>query len=101
MTYLDAVAPIAHAYDGYLVHSGFGIGAPLSQSPQANVASPAPTRLRTDLDVPVLVFETETDLAAGFASGAAAGHAPSPHVGSRGHRALRLLRARRGLQRPG
>ena len=68
VTYLDAVAPIAHAYDGYLVHSGFGIGAPLSQSPQANVASPAPTRLRTDLDVPVLVFETETDLAAGFAS---------------------------------
>ncbi len=68
VTYLDAVAPLAHAYDGYLVHSGFGSSAPLSQSPLASVVPPAPTRLRTDLDVPVLVFETETDLAAGFAS---------------------------------
>jgi hypothetical protein len=68
VTYLDAVAPIAHAYDGYLVHSGFGSGAALSQSPQPSVVPPAPTRLRTDLDVPVLVFETETDLAAGFAN---------------------------------
>ena len=68
VTYLDAVAPLAHAYDGYLVHSGFGRGAPLSQAPQPSVVAPGPTRLRTDLDVPVLVFETETDLASGFAS---------------------------------
>ena len=32
------------------------------------MSPPSPTRLRTDLDVPVLVFETETDLAAGFAN---------------------------------
>ena len=35
MTYIDAVQPIADVYDGFLVHSQFGVGAPLSQSPQA------------------------------------------------------------------
>jgi len=34
----------------------------LSQAPQANVASPNPTYIRTDLHVPVLLFETEADL---------------------------------------
>jgi hypothetical protein len=34
----------------------------LSQSPQATIATPTPTYIRTDLDVPVFLFETETDL---------------------------------------
>ena len=38
MTYIDAVQPIAHVYQGFLVHSQFGTGAPLSQSPQTNVS---------------------------------------------------------------
>src|SRR5262245_33777931 len=66
VTYLDGVHPLVHTYDGFLVHSGFGRGAALSQTPQEAVPTPAPTRLRTDLDVPVLQFETETDLNAGF-----------------------------------
>ena len=62
MTYIDAVQPIAHAYDGFLVHSQFGTGAPLSQLPQTPYATPTPTTIRSDLGVPVLEFETETDV---------------------------------------
>ena len=49
-------------YDGFLVHSRFGAGAPLSDDPLPTIAPAQPTRFRTDLDVPVLVLETETDL---------------------------------------
>ena len=63
MTYIDAVQPLAHVYQGFLVHSQFGTGAPLSQSPQANDAAPNPTTIRSDVGVPVLEFETETDVA--------------------------------------
>ena len=57
-TYLDAVAPTADIYDGYLVHSRAAAGAALS----ADVAAPDPTLSRTDLEVPVLVLSSETDL---------------------------------------
>jgi hypothetical protein len=63
VSYVDAVQPVAHVYDGFLVHSEFGTGAPLSQSPEATVVPPAPTHLRNDLDVPVFLVETETDIA--------------------------------------
>ncbi len=63
MTYTDAVQPIAHVYQGFLVHSQFGTGAPLSQDPQTGYSSPTPTTIRSDLGVPVLEFETETDVA--------------------------------------
>ena len=63
VTYIDAVHPVAHVYDGYLVHSRFSTGTPLSQSPQPNVAVPNPASIRADLRVPVFVFETETDVA--------------------------------------
>lgn len=43
--YIDAVHPLAGVYDGFLVHSRAG-GPPI----------------RDDLDVPVLVFQTETDV---------------------------------------
>jgi hypothetical protein len=62
MTYIDAVQPITHVYQGFLVHSQFGTGAPLSQAPQANIAAPTPTTIRSDIGVPVLEFETETDV---------------------------------------
>jgi hypothetical protein len=64
MTYIDAVQPIAHPYDGFLVHSQFGTGAPLSQTPQIPFSAPTPTTVRSDLGVPVLEFETETDVQA-------------------------------------
>ena len=62
MTYIDAVQPIAHVYNGFLVHSQFGTGAALSQAPQTAVSAPTPTTIRSDLGVPVLEFETETDV---------------------------------------
>jgi hypothetical protein len=45
VTYIDAVHPLAHVYDGFLVHSRAG-GPPI----------------RSDLGVPVLVLLTETDV---------------------------------------
>ena len=62
VTYIDAVHPLVHVYDGFLVHSRFAGGAPLSQSPQPNVTIPTTAPIRDDLDVPVLVFETESDV---------------------------------------
>jgi alpha/beta hydrolase family protein len=62
MTYIDAVQPITHVYQGFLVHSQFGTGAPLSQSPQGNDSASTPTTIRSDIGVPVLEFETETDV---------------------------------------
>ena len=62
VTYVDAVHPLAHVYDGFLVHSRFSSGAALSQAPQVSVPAPATAMMRNDLDVPVFVFETESDV---------------------------------------
>lgn len=62
-TYVNALVPTVHAYDAFLIHSRSDGGAALSQAPQADVPAPVPALIRTDLDVPVLVFSTETDLA--------------------------------------
>lgn len=62
VTYIDAVQPLVHVYDGFLVHSRGATGARLSQAPQPMVNPPTPTMIRNDLDVPVFVFETETDV---------------------------------------
>jgi len=62
VTYINGVDPLAQIYDGFLVHSRGGSGAALSQSPQPGIALPNPTFIRNDVRVPVLTFETETDL---------------------------------------
>jgi hypothetical protein len=61
-TYVDAVQPLVHVYDGFLVHSRGGGSAPLSQAPQAAIPTPQVVYFRPDLGVPVLAVETETDL---------------------------------------
>jgi hypothetical protein len=61
-TYIDAVAPLVNVYSGYLVHSRIGSPAPLSQAPQAPITVPNSVNFRTDLNVPVFEFETETDV---------------------------------------
>ncbi len=66
VTYIDAVQPLAHVYDGFLVHSRGAAGAPLSQSPLASVVPPSPTLIRTDLGVPVFTFQTEFDVSGAF-----------------------------------
>lgn len=61
LTYIDAVHPLARVFDGFLVHSRFLSGAALSQDPLPPVAPEGATRIRADLGVPVLSFQTETD----------------------------------------
>ena len=63
VTYIDAVQPIAHVYDGFLVHSRNGTGSSLASAPLTAVPPPAGAALiRADLDVPVLQLLTESDL---------------------------------------
>jgi len=61
-TYVDAVQPLVNVYDGILLESRAGWAAPLSQAPEADVPTPSVVSIRTDLRVPVLTFETETDV---------------------------------------
>jgi hypothetical protein len=61
VTYIDAVHPRARVFDGFLVHSRSAGGSPLSQAPLPVMTVPTPSLIRDDLDVPVLVFQTETD----------------------------------------
>ena len=62
VTYIDAVAPVAKLYDGYMVHSRGAGASALSQAPQPDIPAPQPTLFRTDLDVPVIAFQSESDL---------------------------------------
>src|SRR5207244_429656 len=63
VTYINAIHPTAHIYDGFLVHSrGGAFGATLSEAPQTVIATPAATHVRGDVGVPVLTFQPEPDL---------------------------------------
>jgi len=62
VSYVNAFAPRYQVFDGYLLHSRGGGSSPLSQSPQAEVPTPEIVRVRDDLEQPVLMFQTETDL---------------------------------------
>jgi len=67
-TYLNAVQPRERIFDGFLLDSHFGSGAPISTdgagrpsglSPGAMMRHPS--RLRTDLGIPVMVVNTESE----------------------------------------
>jgi hypothetical protein len=60
VTYVDAVQPVAQIFDGFLIHSRGGAGAPLGDD--ANVLGEGTAHIRDDLDVPVFQYITETDL---------------------------------------
>jgi len=62
VTYINGIHPVARIYDGFLVHSRGASAAPLSEAPQPKIPAPLRALIRTDLRVPVLTFETETDL---------------------------------------
>ncbi|HEY8516148.1 MAG TPA: alpha/beta hydrolase domain-containing protein [Candidatus Binatia bacterium] len=62
VTYVNAVDPLARVYDGFLVHSRGGGSAPLAQDPLEPIPTPEVVRIRTDVRVPVMTFQTETDL---------------------------------------
>jgi hypothetical protein len=63
VTYINAIHPLVRIYDGFLVHSRGDDAAPLSEAPQAAMNGSRPALIRDDIDVPVLTFETETDVA--------------------------------------
>jgi hypothetical protein len=65
-SYANGVQPLTGQFDGFLIHSRGGGAAPLGE-PGAGVdmvtaVTGTPTMIRTDLDVPVLVLQTETDV---------------------------------------
>jgi hypothetical protein len=64
LTYVDAIAPSARLFDGYLIHSRFhgtvGLDPPATYNPDFLTRSTVNVRL--DLGVPVLNLETETDI---------------------------------------
>ena len=63
VTYVNAVHPVADIYDGFLIHSRGGTGAPLAvEGPEMAEG----TLIRDDLEDPVLQFEAETDVGRGF-----------------------------------
>ena len=59
-TYFNAVHPLAQVFDGFLLHSRVGSSPSVGGEPLA--LDGPPVTLRTDLEVPVLQFVTETDL---------------------------------------
>jgi Alpha/beta hydrolase domain len=60
VTYVNAVHPVADIYDGFLIHSRGGGGSPLGEG--GSPIGDGVTRIRDDVGVPVLQYETETDL---------------------------------------
>jgi hypothetical protein len=61
-TFANALQPLTDAYDGLFIHSRGGAGAPLNGGSITSGGTPAGQRIRTDLNVPVFMFETETDV---------------------------------------
>jgi hypothetical protein len=62
-TFADAIQPLTHTFDGIFIHSRGGSGASLSGSSiTSSDQGPKNLRIRTELNVPVFMFETQTDL---------------------------------------
>ncbi len=62
-TYVNAVDPVAAVYDGFLVHGRPGVGASLDTGFNPAALNTGGERIRGDLRVPVIVLQTETDVA--------------------------------------
>jgi alpha/beta hydrolase family protein len=62
-TYANDIDPVTPVYDGFLVHARGAVGAPLDDSVYPAVSLRGdPVTFRSDLRVPVLCVESETDL---------------------------------------
>ena len=66
-TYANGVQPRERAFDGFLIHSRGAFAAPLAEPGKgidlvAMFTGATPTVVREDVDVPVLILETESDL---------------------------------------
>ena len=62
-SYINGIQPLVHQYDGFLVLSRGGSAAPFTDFTKRDFeAMPKDAHIRSDVDVPVLTAETETDL---------------------------------------
>ncbi|MFN8037210.1 MAG: alpha/beta hydrolase domain-containing protein [Acidimicrobiia bacterium] len=59
VTYANAIQPVSHAFDGFVIHSRGNSAASLATGAPA---PPAVAHIRDDLTAPVMQLETETDL---------------------------------------
>lgn len=67
VTYINAVHPVTHLFDGYLVHSrGANASGFKAEGLARDTDNPVPpgAHIRTDIDVPVLDLQTEGDMVA-------------------------------------
>jgi hypothetical protein len=62
VTYVNGLQPLYGTFDGYMIHSRGDGASPISQGPMTSISAPAAPLVRTDLSVPVMTFETETDV---------------------------------------
>jgi hypothetical protein len=62
VTYVNAVHPLYNSYDGYLLSRRNANAISLSVPPQEPVDTPDVTRIRTDLNVPLMTVQSETEL---------------------------------------
>jgi hypothetical protein len=64
MTYVNAIAPTEQLFDGYFIHSRVHGSASLMPQTTSTIdfASRSPVQVRNDLNVPVMMVQTETDL---------------------------------------
>jgi hypothetical protein len=60
-TFADAIQPQTHTFDGIFIHSRGGTASGLKSS-SITSGQGQDIRIRTDLNVPVFMFETQTDL---------------------------------------
>jgi hypothetical protein len=67
VTYVNAIHPLAHAFDGYLVHSRGASASGFTAeglARDAENAVPPGAHIRTDVEVPILDLQTEGDMVA-------------------------------------
>lgn len=62
ITYVNAVQPLTHVYDGVIIHSRAGWGAPVGDEGNSLLGNGMPVRVRDDSDARVLQFFTESEL---------------------------------------
>ncbi len=60
-TYINAIQPQTHMFDGFFVHSRGGGAAALEGGSASSAGTSGGIHIRTDTTAPVLMFETETD----------------------------------------
>jgi hypothetical protein len=60
-TYIDAIQPLYHVFDGFLVHSRAGGAVPVPGGSPSGGTLAGAVRIRSDIGVPVLTMITETD----------------------------------------